>query len=169
MRVEQAKLCHTCGVPIGWAEGSKVPRDLDGTPHVCTREYVEPAMQNTDAPNVLVDGALPQIVTKYEGTKTPPLLPTPDYFAATVGWYRWAQFNHDLYEAGMLLKSLGFFDGDEGWCARVREATERLDEDVRLTAWLRIGKALLMAMCMDGSEECASETLREWTEWWRNE
>jgi len=96
-------------------------------------------------------------------------LSTPEYFLATAGRRRRVKFNRDLYEAGTLLKKLGFFDGDEDWCARVQEATTRLETDVRLAAWMQIGKALLMAMNLDGYEEVASGALEEWIEWWREE
>lgn len=99
---------------------------------------------------------------KYEGTTE---LPTPEYFAATVGRERRGKFAHDLYEAGTLLRKLGFFDDDtEGWCSRVQEATLKLDDGVRLTAWLRIGKALLVAMNLEGYEQRASNALKIWTE-----
>ena len=161
MKISRAKDCETCGIPIGWADGDRTPRNLDGTPHVCPpgAEDVVPdeLVGLVAAPN----GSRPQIVTNCEGTMS-----TPEYFAATVGQRRWGQFSRDLYESGTLLRKLGFFDDDENWCARVWEATKRLGEDVRLTAWLRIGKALLMAMNMDGYGQRASETLKKWIEWW---
>ena len=147
MKIKQAKQCDTCGLPIGWLPGDKIPRNLDGTPHVCPEEHTsDPLPQNTDDP-------LPKNTA------------TSEYFAATVGRRRYAKFNRDLYEAGTLLRKLGFFD-DEDWCVKVQEATMRLDEEVRLVAWLRVSKALLMAMNLDGYESRASEALKAWTEWW---
>lgn len=150
MKVKRAKNCDTCRAPIGWLEGDKIPRNLDGTPHACPEEHTDdPIPVSTDAP-------LPQSTTR--------ALSTPEYFAITVGARRRSQFASDLYEAGTLLAKLGFFDAGFGWCSRVQDATMRLDADARLTAWLRIGKALLVAMNMDGYGERASEELKKWIE-----